>query len=325
MSTIRTHRGIVAWAMIPLLVFGLDPEPRVRSPILAGHLTFEGVDVAAAPTRSESDLETAGASGWSGDTLSLKLNIAAFRLDVRDGTSIRKSIPVAVGMRSYPTPTGQFEISRIVWNPWWYPPDAEWAAHDSITPPGPANPMGKVKLLLNGPYYMHGTPLTSSIGRAASHGCIRMRNADAIDLAKRVQESGKAAASEAFTDSVIANWRMTRTVVLSAAVPMAVVYEVAEVRDSVLTIHPDVYRRVGAEIPTHAIQALVDAGYDTARIDRRALRDVVARGRSRTASVPVSDVLGRPTPGRGGTHTRDLAPDDSCGMQRSCAQRGKPR
>jgi hypothetical protein len=70
--------------------------------------------------------------------LSVTLNIPAFRLDVLRNGRVTLSYTVAVGMRRYATPTGDFLISSLVWNPWWYPPDAPWAARDSVTPPGPS-------------------------------------------------------------------------------------------------------------------------------------------------------------------------------------------
>ena len=105
----------------------------------------------------------------------------AFRLDVLADTQVIRSFAIAVGMRRYPTPIGDFAISDVQWNPWWNPPASPWAEKDTITPPGPGNPMGKVKLPLGSLLFVHGTPLTASIGKAASHACIRMRNADAID------------------------------------------------------------------------------------------------------------------------------------------------
>lgn len=54
-------------------------------------------------------------------------------------------------------------------------------------PPGPKNPLGERALYLDwGTYRIHGTNAPRSIGRAVSNGCFRMRNADVIDLFKRV-------------------------------------------------------------------------------------------------------------------------------------------
>ena len=92
---------------------------------------------------------------------------------------------VAVGKPRNPTPRGEYTIDRVIWNPWWAPPDSPWAQGRSARPPGhPANPMQAVKIPFRPLYYIHGTDRPDSIGKAASHGCIRMRVDDVVELAK---------------------------------------------------------------------------------------------------------------------------------------------
>jgi hypothetical protein len=98
-----------------------------------------------------------------------------------------RSFGVATGMAAYPTPLGHFHIATKQRNPWWYPPDAGWAAGASPIPPGPGNPLGTRWMGLSvGGVGMHGTPDAASIGYSASHGCIRMRIAEAEWLFERV-------------------------------------------------------------------------------------------------------------------------------------------
>lgn len=87
-----------------------------------------------------------------------------------------KMYPVAVGKQSTPSPSGSFHISSRVVQPTWYHPG-------KVVPPGPANPLGTrwMSLGFKG-YGIHGTNRPQSIGKAASHGCIRMRNKDVEDL-----------------------------------------------------------------------------------------------------------------------------------------------
>jgi hypothetical protein len=95
---------------------------------------------------------------------------------------------VAVGMPAYPTPLGSFRIVTKQRNPWWYPPDAAWAAGASPIPPGPGNPLGTRWMGLNvGSVGIHGTWDTASLGHAASHACIRMAIASAEWLFDRVR------------------------------------------------------------------------------------------------------------------------------------------
>jgi len=100
---------------------------------------------------------------------------------VEDGKVI-KTYPVAVGKPSTPSPVGTFTIQRRVMNPTY--------SHDGrIVPPGPNNPVGSrwMGLSIHG-YGIHGTNVPSSIGKAASHGCIRMAKADLEELYPMVAE-----------------------------------------------------------------------------------------------------------------------------------------
>jgi hypothetical protein len=100
---------------------------------------------------------------------------------VEDGKVI-KTYPVAVGKPSTPSPVGTFTIERRVVNPTY--------SHDGrIVPPGPNNPVGSrwMGLSIHG-YGIHGTNVPSSIGKAASHGCIRMVKADLEELYPLVAE-----------------------------------------------------------------------------------------------------------------------------------------
>jgi lipoprotein-anchoring transpeptidase ErfK/SrfK len=100
----------------------------------------------------------------------------------------RATFGVAVGQPIYPTPIGKFRIVTMQRNPWWYPPDSDWAAGASPIPPGPGNPLGTRWMGLSASGVgIHGTPDAASIGYSASHGCIRMRIPDAEWLFERVE------------------------------------------------------------------------------------------------------------------------------------------
>lgn len=94
---------------------------------------------------------------------------------VEDG-QVKKIYTVAVGKLSTPSPVGTFKIIRRVANPIYQ--------HDGITvQPGPDNPVGTRWMGLSIPGYgIHGTNVPNSIGRASSHGCIRMRKTDLEEL-----------------------------------------------------------------------------------------------------------------------------------------------
>ena len=95
---------------------------------------------------------------------------------------------VATGQAQYPTPTGSFRIVDMQRNPWWRPPNSDWAKGLKPIPPGPGNPLGTRWMGLD--VYgvgIHGTPDASSIGYSASHGCIRMLISDATWLFDHVR------------------------------------------------------------------------------------------------------------------------------------------
>lgn len=99
---------------------------------------------------------------------------------LEDGRVLR-IYPVAVGAPVSPSPTGTFRIVHRVPNPAWYRPG-------KIVPPGGNNPLGTRWLGLSlKSYGIHGTNRPASIGRRASHGCIRMKNHDVEDLFERVE------------------------------------------------------------------------------------------------------------------------------------------
>ena len=98
------------------------------------------------------------------------------RLFLYHGMRLRRVFGVATGQDRYPTPLGRFSIVVKWKNPWWYPPDSDWARGQKPIPPGPGNPLGTRWMGLSAPGVgIHGTPDAGSIGYSVSHGCIRMQ------------------------------------------------------------------------------------------------------------------------------------------------------
>lgn len=111
---------------------------------------------------------------------SITVSVSARKLYLYRGPVLIKTYPVAVGMPSYPTPIGTYKIIRKDVNPTWYPP--KWA--DVKYPvPYPKSPLGPRRLLLSDPSYgIHGTLSRAAIGKAVTHGCIRLYNEQIIEL-----------------------------------------------------------------------------------------------------------------------------------------------
>ncbi|HWH14877.1 MAG TPA: L,D-transpeptidase family protein [Miltoncostaeaceae bacterium] len=100
----------------------------------------------------------------------------------RDGRVVKR-YRVAVGAPAFPTPTGDFTVVDKQTDPAWFPPDSPWAAGLGPIPPGPGNPLGTRWIGTSAPAIgIHGTYAPSSIGTAASHGCIRMHIRDVEEL-----------------------------------------------------------------------------------------------------------------------------------------------
>jgi lipoprotein-anchoring transpeptidase ErfK/SrfK len=109
------------------------------------------------------------------------------KLYLYNGMRFWKLFPVATGQTRYPTPLGRFHVVVKWKNPWWYPPNSDWAQDKKPVPPGPANPLGTRWMGISSPGVgIHGTPEPGSIGYSVSHGCIRMRITDAEWLFEHV-------------------------------------------------------------------------------------------------------------------------------------------
>jgi hypothetical protein len=222
--------------------------------------------------------------------LRLELNIPAYRLDVLVSGRLVWSYAVAVGMPRYPTPVREYAIGEVVWNPWWYPPPSDWARDERPMPPGPENPMGRVKLQASQYIYLHGTPAEASLGQAASHGCIRMSSKDAMELARLVHLFASPGISSTELDALEANPGRTRSIRLDAPVPFRSVYRIVEVGRGMLEMHPDVYGRV-ADRAGEAERVLAEAGVDMRRVDRARFEELLRASRREHMVVPLDSLL----------------------------------
>ncbi|MGI3903295.1 MAG: L,D-transpeptidase family protein [Janthinobacterium lividum] len=103
--------------------------------------------------------------------------------------------PASIGSTEKPAPTGDYVIQRIAHNPdYTYSPKYHFKGVKAKTAftiaPGPNNPVGLVWMDLSaeGGYGIHGTPNPEAVGKTQSHGCIRLTNWDALNLAAMVDK-----------------------------------------------------------------------------------------------------------------------------------------
>ena len=155
--------------------------------------------------------------------MSIEVDIKARRLHVLKGGQRSASHPVAVGSTEWPTRTGEWMITQVVWNPDWNPPDESWAEQREPRESGdPKNPLGRAQLVYDPPRSIHGTNEPSSIGTAVSHGSIRLSNDVIVKLAQEVMEAAGAAKDSAWYRETQRNRKQKQVVDLPKVVPIRV-------------------------------------------------------------------------------------------------------
>lgn len=248
-------------------------------------------EVAAA---AEATTETAAlAESDHAPPLELVVNIPSGRLEVLRSGEVVTTFPVSVGAPKHATPVGEFEVSKAVWNPWWHPPKSFWARNKKPEPPGPNNPMGRVKLFYQPLYFLHGTTEEGKLGRPASHGCVRMANDDVVALAMLLHEHATPEIGRDEIERIAENRSKTKEIPFERPVPLRVIYELVEVRDAQVVVHPDVYGRGGnrEQLAQRVVDALAAHGVATESVDREQVAAVVAEARTKGGSWPVEQLV----------------------------------
>lgn len=106
----------------------------------------------------------------------LVLSIPDRMLALTEDGVVLKTFRVAVGKPSTPSPAGEMKIINKVADPTYY-------HKGTVVKPGKGNPLGSRWMGLSKPGYgIHGTNVQNSVGKAASHGCFRMRKHDVEEL-----------------------------------------------------------------------------------------------------------------------------------------------
>jgi hypothetical protein len=119
----------------------------------------------------------------------LTLDRSSYTLRLWENLELAKTYTVAVGQIGLETPAGLYAIQEKQENPSWHVPESDWAGDlaGQVIPPGPSNP---IKARWMGIYEgagIHGTEETSSLGSAASHGCVRMAIPEVEELYDRIE------------------------------------------------------------------------------------------------------------------------------------------
>lgn len=129
-----------------------------------------GILVAVARAKAQENGAPAAASQR------IVVSIPDRKLALIEDEQVVKVYSVAVGAHRSPSPTGTYKVTTRI-------PDPTWYAPGKVIGPGKDNPLGTRWMGLSRKGFgIHGTNRPRSIGRAASHGCIRLRNSDIEEL-----------------------------------------------------------------------------------------------------------------------------------------------
>ncbi len=216
--------------------------------------------------------------------IKIVINIPSLKLALYEDEKLVKEYSISVGQPKYPTPLGTFEIIRVEWNPWWYPPPSDWAKDAEVTPPGPTNPLGPVKMVLNTDLRIHGTNQDRSVGRPASHGCFRMHNAEARELAWYLQTRLSQKTDPALLEKYKRARNSTFVVTLEKTVPVELIYQPIKISDDIVEIYPDFYGKI-KKLKDDLLEVLVQKGIDPAKVNQEKLSTLKKPKKSESYSL----------------------------------------
>jgi len=169
--------------------------PNVKPFVLS---TVKGLQPGSAPPEAANDLgdqpqsEKPETKKETASKISLEVSIKDKMLKVLEDGKVAAAFPVTVGAQQTVSPVGKWTVKAIAKLPTFrwdlqMLNKGERSAHAHLLPPGPNNPVGVVWIALNKKGIgIHGTDDPDSIGRSASHGCIRLANWDVAKLAEMV-------------------------------------------------------------------------------------------------------------------------------------------
>ncbi|MCF8086166.1 MAG: L,D-transpeptidase family protein [Desulfohalobiaceae bacterium] len=182
------------------------------------------------------------------------INLAEMRLFLFNfSRELIRSYPVGIGTSENPTPTGIFFIREKVEDPvWTVPPGLEDKYDISQIAAGEDNPLGRYWLGLGDSHYgIHGTNLAWSVGRSATHGCIRLYPEDISRIFHKL-DSG------------------TRVRIVYQPVKFGI-----KNGELMVEVHPDLYDRID-DLAMHAYRLLQEKEL-LSRADMKKLRNALQR------------------------------------------------
>ncbi len=108
-----------------------------------------------------------------------------------DSGNLLASYPTTIGSDDFPSPSGSMEVKAVAPEAAYYftPEGRQWGPEKRLKiPPGPNNPVGGIWIdLTKEGYGIHGSPDPQMVGKRTSHGCVRLTNWDAQEVAHAVE------------------------------------------------------------------------------------------------------------------------------------------
>jgi lipoprotein-anchoring transpeptidase ErfK/SrfK len=212
------------------VLYGTIGLTLVASSLLVAGCAKSETDEGRLDTAAPLSATDTAASGSANDAtppatadMRIEVDLNARQLKVFKGGQQIATHAVAVGSEKWPTEKGEWTVKQVVWNPDWVPPDESWAEEREPRESGdPKNPLGRAQLVYDLPRTIHGTNQPSSIGKAVSHGSIRLPNEVVVQLAQQVMEAGGAGKDETWYRQTQQNRKQKQVVDLPRPVPIRV-------------------------------------------------------------------------------------------------------
>jgi lipoprotein-anchoring transpeptidase ErfK/SrfK len=193
----------------------------------------------------------AGAPNASPNDTRIVVNAPAYRMDLFENGKLIKTYRIGIGYPEFPLPVGERTANTIIFNPTWIPPDEPWVESPSsqvkvgqeVAAGSELNPLGLVKIPIGLPSLIHGGKAPSQLGGFASHGCVGLTNAQAIDFSRRLAALGGVEITNQQIAKFQKNRSQTKNITLQSPVLVELRYETIVVQDGKLHIYRDVYER----------------------------------------------------------------------------------
>jgi lipoprotein-anchoring transpeptidase ErfK/SrfK len=153
----------------------------------------ETADEAGEPPSDKPPDEKDSHPSPAGEGIHIRVDGANKMLSVYQGDTIVAAYPVSIGSEETKSPIGEWKVRGVAKMPTFrydekVLKEGERSSNFKMLPPGPNSPVGVIWIALNKKAIgLHGTDDPDSIGRAASHGCVRMANWDIVRLAAKVK------------------------------------------------------------------------------------------------------------------------------------------